>query len=212
MKIISVYLFLIIVVLASCRKSINNVHFRGRVLLSCNGQPAKNIQLAIYVDYDNGSSGSDEVCSTTTDNDGNYSVIADVSYKGGIDEYKLNNLYYSDSIFRIDGYQNGTNSKDILMDGTAYIREYITFHIKNVNPNNGNDILNDLRCGNSLLDQTGNLEFIGQNIDTTFSKYVNIDGRYITFSYRVFKGAGWVSHSDSVQTVCYDNTLVEIFY
>src|ERR1022692_227997 len=82
--------FLTAIFSLSCSKSkINNVHFHGNVTYNCNGQPAANIHIDIEVVYNGAMQGGNIVCNTTTDNNGNYSVIADVSYEGTILQYGL---------------------------------------------------------------------------------------------------------------------------
>src|SRR5258705_10275725 len=123
-----VTLLLLLITLASCNK-IYNVHFHGHITNGCTGMPVANVPIEIYRDYDTGTEQREQVGTATTDANGYYEFIADVSTRGAFNYY----LIFSGA--EVTHTENATSdSKDVLMDGITYSMEPVNFHIKNTNP------------------------------------------------------------------------------
>jgi 5-hydroxyisourate hydrolase-like protein (transthyretin family) len=219
-----IILFLILTTFNSCFK-IQNVHFHGHIINGCTGLPAANVQFEIWRDYDIGHEEAEEIGAVTTDDNGYYELIADVSKKGGFNYYYILVIGKPYGV-EITHTENATaDSKDVVMDGIESTSQPFKFHIKNTSPFDGNDNFNYLKYFINLHEV-----WMPIIVDSTFSldpQYHNLKGRFVDFIYNdslpndqseyyfrfsFTKNGITTERFDTVQMSCFDTTDVEIFY
>ena len=201
-------------IFCSCTKK-RTIHFHGRITYKCDGSAVKNITISIIRLYDAGSHHSENIGQTTTDNNGYYSLVADVSETGSFEGYHG----YSEN-FNLSGGSENT-STDVLMDFPISNIAHLSFHIKNISPFNNSDLLDTLAVTiypTSLdypsMSLVGNhsMNLVGTNIDTILSSNLNNDNPYYYFYYSSFKKGIRMDKFDSIPAVCFDTTRINVFY
>jgi len=191
----------------SCTKK-TSVHFHGRVVYQCNGQPFRNGNLQIIRGYDDGTYHDDVIGNGTTDNAGNYSLIIDVSQKGSFRGYVLllENAPYNTSS-AIGGSNN--NVQDVLMNGVVGSFNFIKLHIKNTTPYDNYDMFDTLKSSVSFPFV---LRLRGMNVDTTITLGDNSSASYFYYNYSFTKNGITSYKSDSVLELCMDTAKADLFY
>ena len=165
---------------------------------------------------DNGHMDYTIVVNSTTDNNGNYSVMADVTYKTGLYYYELTAVTDTISVPGVKAFAS-TTDKDILINGTAHIGQHLNFHIKNTIPFDNNDVLDSLvMVGDSSIYYNyydiiaSNLK--GMNIDTIIPKFESYDNPIYIFKYSFTKNNLTILKYDTIHTNCYGTTNVDVLY
>ena len=196
----------------SCGKKTRNVHFEGRAYMQCDESAISNEEVQILVDFDAGHSATEVVATTTTDGNGNYSVIADVSYAGDFEALKatLTNQKYVGNIFLANATEK-THNVHLDLPCTVYSKSNI--HIKNTQPVNASDMFSIL-CTSSDSNEISNCNYwnlSGTDVDTTITlKY--LPGRIY---YRYYFKKNGLEYSSPVlffDAECNTDMNVDVFY
>jgi len=200
--------------LVSCDKKIKKVHFNGRAYMECDGSPIANEEVRIDVRFDAGVIASNLVATTTTNGNGDYSVIEDVRYDGSFETYmiRLTNQDYFGRPSQISG--NSEESHNVHLDLPSGKYNQAIFHFKNIQPVDSNDLLSWFyTCADSsLLDNYHqDLGLRGTDIDTIIIRGSGM-GR-IYFKYRYIKnGVENVSPMQFIDVGCRTDANVDVFY
>ncbi len=200
----------------SCTKTIDDVHFHGKITLDCNNQlPAKNVTVTIYRYFDRGLHDAVLIGKTTTDNNGNYFMITDVEQKGKFEYYGLN-VFAPGTIIYPEYFcyaQTNVNSTNIEMNCQAKPLKVFGFHIKNASPFNTFDVFNSLiifRESTFYVDTVLHNIF-GTNVDTTL--YLSRQSP-LKFKYSFTKNSILTSTPDTTISNwgCLDTLIVNLRY
>lgn len=222
------YLFAVALLLnSSCTKTARGVHFHGRLTLKCDpSYPLRNCTIRIHREYDTGSHKGETIGNVTTDNNGYYDLIKDVSQKGSFMDYS-----YSFSL----GNSLGAVNTEPIFSGLAYsyknernmevnLQAETTIaykiHIKNVSPINAADELTSFYV--TQLDYSNNPHrniisvnnLSGTSIDTTFYQFYFYASFNYTYEYS-YKKNGITTTVPAVPLVkpsCTDTVSVDVFY
>ncbi len=221
MKRISHFLICIILINISCTKTKRDVHFHGRVTLTCNNQmPLKNYKINISRFYDTGSEGAETIGTASTDNNGYYSLITNVKQKGSLMYYQYRDIngeiktVSSSRQYWVGEAQTSDNDNDIEVNLEGYSNKAYKFHIKNVSPVNSGDVFNSLTVKrlnvNYYLSNISNL--IGTNVDTT--TYQFYPGVQLIYEYSYTKNGVLTSVPPDTLSIpdCLDTLNVDVFY
>lgn len=207
---------IIYVVFSSCTKTKDGVHFHGRITLDCNNsQPASNVTVFIKRFFDRGVQDANDVGTTVTDNDGYYSLIADVKQEGNFEHYELSGGSAKTSSLPAFNFvaQSYDNSDNVEINCEAQTTKTGSFHIKNTTPYSSSDILNSLIIywNNGINSDTIVKSLVGTNVDTTvFSIYES----QITYRYSFTKNNVLTQVPDTtiLDPNCLDSLSINVFY
>ena len=229
MKAIYKFLILILVILfSSCKKTIRDVHFHGKITYRCvSDPPVSNMNFNIIRDYEKDGEKSQTITNLTTGIDGSYNTEADVDDIGKFIAYHLVPIERHDNLsFISDRVNVGGEAQDVAINATVRIAGPFSFHIKNVSPYDINDSFDNLSFHPDgftpdtytlvLSDSTvSNLH--GTDVDLYYKvdRFLNV-ANYSTlvyyFKYMYTKNSISYEEYDTIQTSCFDTTYVDIFY
>ena len=210
---IRIALIFLLLIYSSCQKSDLHGHYHGRITYECDGSPVKGIKVNIYwIDFH---SDTHMLKEARTDNSGYYSMDDVIAHSGSLDYYELVTTKDIDSppfYFIPDrGWTkkfSPDDKEDIQIDLSIPSNSFISFHIKNNNPYDQNDVFNLKQ-----LDMNGYYawQWQGESIDSILNITVAPVDTFI-YVYSFIKSGLEHTVQDSVTGLCNDSNLVNIFY
>lgn len=211
-------LTLLCCIFMGCAK-IENVHFQGHCINTCDSSDAGNLQFEIYRVYDTGHEKWAKVGNVYTDQNGNYSESFYVSLKGSLYYYNIALVPPGGNSRSLTGagrsdYPTAANNTDdeVLLNGYVRTGTYLNFHIKNTTQADHTDKLLSFAMSNygrPYATLASNLS--GMSVDTTVQYFARtVDLLYYTYSF--YRSGRITTVTDTMQGSCAENTYVDVFY
>jgi len=182
--------------------------------MECDGTPVVNGKVTIGIRYDSGMFQSEEIATTYTDGNGDFSVVADISYSGTFETYTFSLTSGTYSVFAIPNSGNSGSSNDVHCDLPVGQSGNVNLHFKNSQPVDTSDLLIRLYTSNNVSSQTDSsleLNLQGTIVDTIITKSYPVERRYYKYSCRK-NGVTSFSPVSSFDVECGSAVNVDIFY
>jgi hypothetical protein len=211
---IRIVLILCLLIYSSCKKSDLNGHFHGRITYECNGSAVKGLRVYIvWVDLHDDRHTLKE---GRTDNSGYYSINDVITHPGSLDYFELVTtgdidsppFYFISNRGWTKNFSAKNDQEDFQIDLAIPSNSYISFHIKNNNPFDDNDLFNL-----KPADMNGYYawHWQGDSIDSVLNITVPPVDTYF-YEYSFTKNGIENTVQDSLTGLCNDSSFVNIFY